>query len=178
MTTWLFLSFMSHHKLCVFSPWCIMMTQGECEFVWFSVNIWWNPTNSLWAENWRFTISGNSSDTQHSGWGEIPLSAGIWSQAVGGTSQVIWRLTSASRPVMWSSSRGQGDANCSPGQGNMSSQVDNDDTPLSSSRASVPSSSTKHSSNEAKQSSSGPGHPLSFVEIQSFEKIWQLDRVN
>ena len=107
----------------------------------------------------------------HSGWGEIPLSAGIWSQAVGGTSQVIWRLTSASRPVMWSSSRGQGDANCSPGQGNMSSQVDNDDTPLSSSRASVPSSSTKHSSNEAKQSSSGPGHPLSFVEIQSFEKI-------
>ena len=105
---------------------------------------------------------------------------GSWAKRWAGTGRAIWHPTSASRwPVIkWSSQDRGRDTNYSPGLGVMSSQVDNDDTPLSSSRASVPSSSTKYSSNEAKQSSSGPGHPLSFVEIQSFEKIWQLDRVN
>ena len=49
---------------------------------------------------------------------------------------------------------------------------------IHSSHDTASSSSTKHISNEAKQSSTGPGQRLSLEEIQSFVKSWQLDRVN
>ena len=62
-----------------------------------------------------------------------------------------------------------GDTNYCPGLGNMSSQVDNDDTLLS--WHSLIFITTKHISNEAKQNSLARGKDLSLEEIQSFVEI-------
>ena len=95
------------------------------------------------------------------------------------TGRTIWHPTSASRwPVIkWSMEQ--------PGQRGILITVRALESCLHrlimmihSSHDTASSSSTKHISNEAKQSSTGPGQRLSFEEIQSFMKFWQLDRIN
>lgn len=95
-----------------------------------------------------------------------------------GTGRAIWHPTSASRwPVIKWSSQDRGEEILITARA-LETCLHRLIMMIHSSHDTASSSSTKHISNEAKQSSTGPGQSLSLEEIQSFVKSWQLDGVN